>query len=125
MVQDRVGMPEGAWVHYGLTSSDVVDTALCYSLAHAMDIVIDDTVKLRDALTKLSTEEVQVKVIASGVGGITVSDVQLAAGDQRQHERGQEIGELGHFLSARWKPHSANRPTASLTMRPAAGEAAA
>ncbi|HEY2590675.1 MAG TPA: translation initiation factor IF-2 [Steroidobacteraceae bacterium] len=34
---------------------------------------------LRDALTKLSTEEVQVKVIASGVGGITVSDVQLAA----------------------------------------------
>ena len=24
-------MPEGAWVHYGLTSSDVVDTALCYS----------------------------------------------------------------------------------------------
>jgi translation initiation factor IF-2 len=34
---------------------------------------------LRDALSKLSTEEVQVKVIASGVGGITVSDVQLAA----------------------------------------------
>ncbi len=34
---------------------------------------------LREALTRLSTEEVQVKVIASGVGGITVSDVQLAA----------------------------------------------
>ncbi len=34
---------------------------------------------LRDALTQLSTEEVQVKVIASGIGGITVSDVQLAA----------------------------------------------
>jgi translation initiation factor IF-2 len=34
---------------------------------------------LRDALSKLSTEEVQVKVVASGVGGITVSDVQLAA----------------------------------------------
>jgi len=34
---------------------------------------------LRDALTKLSTEEVEVKVIASGVGGITASDVQLAA----------------------------------------------
>ncbi|MBM4192566.1 MAG: translation initiation factor IF-2 [Gammaproteobacteria bacterium] len=33
---------------------------------------------LRDSLTKLSTEEVQVKVIASGVGGITASDVQLA-----------------------------------------------
>ncbi len=34
---------------------------------------------LRDSLDKLSTDEVQVKVIASGVGGITASDVQLAA----------------------------------------------
>jgi len=34
---------------------------------------------LRDALNKLATEEVQVKIIASGVGGITISDVQLAA----------------------------------------------
>jgi translation initiation factor IF-2 len=34
---------------------------------------------LREALTKLSTEEVQVKMVASGLGGITVSDVQLAA----------------------------------------------
>ncbi|MBV9697431.1 MAG: translation initiation factor IF-2 [Gammaproteobacteria bacterium] len=34
---------------------------------------------LREALSKLSTDEVQVKVIASGLGGITVSDVQLAA----------------------------------------------
>ncbi|HYC10194.1 MAG TPA: translation initiation factor IF-2, partial [Steroidobacteraceae bacterium] len=34
---------------------------------------------LREALSKLSTAEVQVKVIASGLGGITVSDVQLAA----------------------------------------------
>jgi translation initiation factor IF-2 len=34
---------------------------------------------LRDALSKLSSEEVAVKVIASGVGGITESDVTLAA----------------------------------------------
>src|SRR5205814_1515641 len=32
-----------------------------------------------EAPTKLSTEEVQVKIVASGLGGITVSDVQLAA----------------------------------------------
>ena len=31
-----------------------------------------------DALTRLSTDEVQVKIIASGVGGITESDVNLA-----------------------------------------------
>ncbi len=34
---------------------------------------------LRESLEKLSTEEVQVKLIASGLGGITVSDAQLAA----------------------------------------------
>jgi translation initiation factor IF-2 len=34
---------------------------------------------LRDALSKLSTDEVAVKVIASGVGGLTESDVSLAA----------------------------------------------
>jgi translation initiation factor IF-2 len=34
---------------------------------------------LREALAKLSTDEVAVKVVASGVGGITESDVTLAA----------------------------------------------
>ncbi|HEY4647340.1 MAG TPA: translation initiation factor IF-2 [Steroidobacteraceae bacterium] len=34
---------------------------------------------LRDALSKLSTDEVSVKVISSGVGGLTESDVSLAA----------------------------------------------
>jgi len=34
---------------------------------------------LRDALTKLSTDDVSVKVIASNVGGITESDVNLAS----------------------------------------------
>ncbi len=37
------------------------------------------TEALRDALNKLSTDEVKVKVISSGVGGITESDATLAA----------------------------------------------
>ncbi len=37
------------------------------------------TEALRDALTKISNDEVQVKVISSGVGGITESDATLAA----------------------------------------------
>jgi translation initiation factor IF-2 len=39
---------------------------------------------LRDALTKLSTDEVQVKVLGSNVGGITASDIQLAAASKAQ-----------------------------------------
>ncbi|MBF0218463.1 MAG: translation initiation factor IF-2 [Gammaproteobacteria bacterium] len=34
---------------------------------------------ISDALTKLSTSEVRVKIVASGVGGITASDAQLAS----------------------------------------------
>jgi translation initiation factor IF-2 len=34
---------------------------------------------LRDALTKLSTDEVKVKILSSGVGGITETDANLAA----------------------------------------------
>jgi adenylosuccinate lyase len=58
VVQEKIGMPEGAWIHYGLTSSDVVDTALCYNLAQAMDIVITEATALRDALTKRAFESI-------------------------------------------------------------------
>ena len=39
---------------------------------------------LREALIKLSTDEVSVKVISSGVGGLTESDVMLAAASKAQ-----------------------------------------
>jgi adenylosuccinate lyase len=39
VVQETVGLPAGAWVHYGLTSSDVVDTALCSQLVKACDLL--------------------------------------------------------------------------------------
>lgn len=40
-------LPEGAapcsrWVHYGMTSSDLGDTALCYQLVQALDIILHD-----------------------------------------------------------------------------------
>src|SRR5947208_6016410 len=40
VVQERIGPPAGSWIHYGLTSSDVVDTALCWTLARAADVLI-------------------------------------------------------------------------------------
>jgi len=40
VVQSKIGFPQGSWIHYGLTSSDVVDTALCYLMTKAMDVVI-------------------------------------------------------------------------------------
>ena len=41
VVQEAIGQPEGSWIHYGLTSSDVVDTALCATLTRAADLLIE------------------------------------------------------------------------------------
>ena len=35
VVQERIGAPAGTWIHHGLTSSDVVDTALCWAMRDA------------------------------------------------------------------------------------------
>jgi adenylosuccinate lyase len=62
VVQSRIGMPEGAWIHYGLTSSDVVDTALCSNLTQAMDIVITEAIALRDALTRRAVASIDIPI---------------------------------------------------------------
>jgi adenylosuccinate lyase len=41
VIQAAIGPPEGAWIHHGLTSSDVVDTALCATLTKAADLLLD------------------------------------------------------------------------------------
>ena len=48
-VAESVG-PEGRWLHYGLTSSDVVDTALALLMREACDLVGRDVSALMDAV---------------------------------------------------------------------------
>jgi len=48
-VTERCG-PEGRYMHLGLTSSDVLDTALAVQLVRAADLLIAGAVGLRDAL---------------------------------------------------------------------------
>jgi adenylosuccinate lyase len=56
VVQQRVGMPAGAWVHYGLTSSDVVDTALALQMARALDRVLDAVDRLHRSIVRRAHE---------------------------------------------------------------------
>jgi adenylosuccinate lyase len=56
IVQERVGQPEGTWVHYGLTSSDVVDTALALQLTRAADLIIGAARDLDATLTERAHE---------------------------------------------------------------------
>ncbi|MBV8160755.1 MAG: adenylosuccinate lyase [Acidimicrobiia bacterium] len=50
VVQAAIGGPAAAWVHYGLTSSDVVDTALGATLTRAADLLVDASEALVAAL---------------------------------------------------------------------------
>jgi adenylosuccinate lyase len=54
VVQDRIGRPEGSWIHYGLTSSDVVDTAWCWMLRDAGDLLIEAASELIDTVRELA-----------------------------------------------------------------------
>lgn len=40
VVQQRIGLPAGAWIHHGLTSTDVVDTAWCWMLRDAASLIV-------------------------------------------------------------------------------------
>ncbi|GGF26425.1 adenylosuccinate lyase [Halobacillus andaensis] len=54
-VSETVG-EERKWVHYGLTSTDVVDTALSYQLKQANDIIRKDLVNFIDILADKALE---------------------------------------------------------------------
>ena len=41
VVQAAIGTPAGSWIHYGLTSSDVVDTALCWAMRDAGQLLVE------------------------------------------------------------------------------------
>ena len=54
VLQQRIGMPAGAYIHHGLTSTDVVDTAWCWALRDASNLIIDELEKLIDVATDLA-----------------------------------------------------------------------
>jgi adenylosuccinate lyase len=54
VLQDKIGGTPGTWIHYGLTSSDIVDTAWCWMLRDAADLLIDASSKLLRVLVNLA-----------------------------------------------------------------------
>ncbi len=55
VVSDSIG-EEGRWLHYGLTSSDVLDTALALQLSEAGEVVLRGARAYRDALVARAKE---------------------------------------------------------------------
>ena len=55
VVQASIGSPAGSWIHYGLTSTDVVDTGLCWALRDACNTIDAALAELVGVITKLAT----------------------------------------------------------------------
>ena len=63
VVQESVGGDAGKWVHYGLTSTDVVDTALSVALVAAADLLIEAASRLIVGLATRARELATVPVV--------------------------------------------------------------
>src|SRR5512141_236121 len=54
-VAERVG-PSARWLHFGLTSSDVIDTAQALQMREACDLILDGLARLGDAIRARAEE---------------------------------------------------------------------
>ncbi len=63
VVQARIGTPAAAWIHYGLTSSDVVDTALCWAMREAVDLLLSAADELLATLVPIARAHIGTTMI--------------------------------------------------------------
>src|ERR1700690_4054410 len=47
-VAENIGAPASRWLHFGLTSSDIIDTAFAVQMVQSSDILISDVKALRE-----------------------------------------------------------------------------
>jgi adenylosuccinate lyase len=55
-VAEQINSQSSRWLHFGLTSSDIVDTAFAVQMTQSADILIDDVKKLRVVIAKKAKE---------------------------------------------------------------------
>ena len=55
-VAEQINDPASRWLHFGLTSSDIVDTAFAVQLAQSADILIADVKQVRESIARRARE---------------------------------------------------------------------
>ncbi len=60
--------PDARWFHFGMTSSDVLDTAFALALVEAADIIIEDLEKLAAAIRRCAVEHRDTPMIGRSHG---------------------------------------------------------
>ena len=124
--------PEGRWLHFGLTSSDVKDTALALILVQALDLVLERAAALGGALADLAWRHRGTPVLGRTHGQwaepTTFGVKVLAWWDElgRVRERllrardGIAVGKLSGAVGthAHFPPQAESRALGSLGLRP-------
>jgi adenylosuccinate lyase len=117
VVAESVGEP-GRWIHHGLTSSDVLDTALALQLSHAGLLLVGGARDYRDALVRRAREHAATLCVGRTHGvhaepttfGVKLAGFAFEADrNERRLERAVEGVSVG-ALSGAVGTYSANGP---------------
>ena len=63
VVEAAIGRPAGLWIHYGLTSSDVVDTAWCWMMRDACDLLVSAATELLRTVVALARQHAETVMV--------------------------------------------------------------
>ncbi len=69
MLEESVPENEGRWIHYGLTSSDILDTSLSLMAKESLNVILNYTAGVLYTLNKLLKSDISTKNILSRTHG--------------------------------------------------------
>jgi adenylosuccinate lyase len=67
-VAENIGAPASRWLHFGITSSDIIDTAFAVQMVQSAEILINDVKELRAVIAKKAREHMLTPMIGRSHG---------------------------------------------------------
>jgi adenylosuccinate lyase len=67
-VSENIGEPASRWLHFGLTSSDIIDTAFAVQMVQSADILIKDLDELRTVIAEKARQYIDTPMIGRSHG---------------------------------------------------------
>ena len=108
-VAEKINHPASRWFHFGLTSSDIVDTALALQLVQSAEILIADVKELRKVVARRANEHMLTPCIGRSHGihaepttfGLKLALMYDEFGRGRERlERAREVVAVGKLSGA-------------------------
>jgi len=108
-VAEKINDPASRWLHFGLTSSDITDTAFAVQMVQSADILITDVLALRKAVAKRAKEHMLTPCIGRSHGihaepmtfGLKLALMHDEFGRAKDRlERAREVAAVGKLSGA-------------------------